>query len=179
MLTTLNKSEVLSPTEKKERIQLHRLYHTALLQQFNVPDADFNVKLVFTNNGQKVIGVFPNEFTKKNGFYIEFVDKTLTPTDPDRKVYRLDPVDNFESVYNILQSGSYAVPIDELTEVTIKKVQQPLPEFTDLNKSTDRFDEHFSKMTIKDLASILWQSPVSDKKWLNDLIIESKQQQVI
>lgn len=182
MLTTLNKPVgTLTPAEKKEKIQLHRDFHTALLNEYNVPDADFNVKLVFTNNNNKVVGIFPNEFKKENGFYIEFVDNKLDPTDPERKVYRLEARENYESVYNILTSGAYAVPIEELKEVQPKKqpTHQPVqldPNFlTDNSKTTD---EGYTKMTIRDLAAILWQTPVSNKSWLNQLINETKQQHI-
>jgi hypothetical protein len=34
------------------------------------------------------------------------------------------------------------------------------------------YDAPIDQMTIKDLAAILWQSPVSDKSFLNQLIKE-------
>lgn len=180
MLSTLNKAPTLSTAEKKERIKVLRLYHTALLQQYNVPDADFTVKSKFTNNSAHVIGVFPSEFKKAGGLYFEFVDKELSPVDPERKVWKLNPVENYEHTYMLLQSGSYAVPIDELEEVVVKRVHQPLPEFNLSSISPgEKTDDHFSKMTIRDLAAILWQEPVSDKDWLNSLVIETKQQQQV
>lgn len=181
MLTTLNRGSTLTPAMKKEKINSHREYHSVVLNELNVPDNDFNVKLVFYNEGRKVVGIFPNEFTKSNGFYFEFVDKMLDPTDPERKLWKLTPRENYEDLYNILSSGAYAVPIDDLEEVVIKrKANMPInldfseEEFKDETKD----DEHHSKMTIRDLAAILWQKPVSRKRWLNDLVNEINQQEL-
>lgn len=179
MITTFKPAGGLSPVEKKEKIQLHRDYHTALLQENNVADSDFNVKVVFSNNNIKVVGIFPSEFKKQNGFYMEFVDKNLDPTDPDRRVYRLEPRENYEDVYPLLQSGSYAVPISELTEVRVVKSEPVMPDLNidlNLNNINPSDDEHYSKMTIKDLAAILWQLPVSNKPWLNKLVEDVKNQ---
>lgn len=177
MLSTLNKSSGLTPSQKKEKINQHRLFHHSLLEEYQVPENDFNVKLVFYDKGTKVIGVFPNEFLKPNGFYLEFVDKNLDPTDPQRKLWRLPARENYESTYNILSSGAYAVPIDELEEVPVRKA--PVQEFkVDLSDGYAKQDDHYSKLTIRDLAAILWQKPVSEKKWLNELVNQANQEQV-
>lgn len=175
MISTLNKA-VLTPAEKKEKITAHQKFHSALLEQYEVPEKDFNVKLVFTHAGVRIVGIFPNEFTKKNGFFIEFVDGKLDPTDPSRKLYRLTSRENFEDVYPLLSSGSYAVPIEELELVApIKKIA---PEFNLEAPRENKSDEHYSKLTIRDLAAILWQSPVSDKEWLNTLVNQVKQGEI-
>ena len=181
MISTANiKSGELTPAEKKEKIQQHRKYHEALFKQLNISESDYNVKLVFLNNNRKVIGVFPNEFKKEKGFYLEFVDKQLNPTDTERTVYKLNPSENYESVYNLLSTGSYAVPIDELEPVNIRRSAAYPPEFTinlnDLRANRELEDDPLSRMTIRDLAAILWQSPVSNKQWLNNLITDIKEQ---
>jgi hypothetical protein len=172
MITTASKSVTLTAAQKKEKINNHREYHRQVLEHYRVPDADFNVKLVFYDKGQKVVGIFPNEFTKKNGFYIEFVDKALDPTDPERKLYRLPPIENFENVFGMLSSGSYAVPLENLEEVkpvTFKKITQEI-NLEGIQEGSVKQDDHINKMTIRDFAAIIWQRPVSEKPWLNDMI---------
>ena len=38
----------------------------------------------------------------------------------------------------------------------------------------EKEDAHYSELTIRDLAAILLKSPVSNKKWLNNLITTNK-----
>lgn len=173
MLTTtsLEKNKELTAEDKKRKINEARLYHSTLLQDAGASDTDFTVKLAFFDKGQKIIGVFPTEFKKPNGFFLEFVDSKLDPIDPKRTVYKLTPRDNYEDVYNLLKSGAYAVPVEELEEVKPSIIKELNPEFKiDMNAFEEKKDDHYSKMTISDLAAILWREPVSDKPWLNSLI---------
>lgn len=179
MLNTLNRSGTLTAAQKKEKVENTRLYHKPVLDHMNVADKDFNVKVAFTHSGVKVVGIFPSEFNKQKGFYFEFVDSKLDPTDPERKLWKIPYRENYEDVYNLLQTGSYAVPLSDIEEVIIKK---NIPNFNmnfnndsfanpfDTNVEEEKDDDHTSKMTIRDLAAILWQRPVSRKKWLNELV---------
>jgi len=182
MLNTLSKGQTLTAAQKKEKIEKMRLYHQTILEHFNVPDKDFNVKVAFTYRDEKVIGVFPSEFNKKNGFYFEFVDSRLDPTDPQRKLWMLQYRENYEDVYNLLPSGSYAVPLSDIEEVVIKRNiptinldygPKNFDEAFDTDVTEENDDENHTKMTIRDLAAILWQRPVSKKNWLNKLVEET------
>ena len=172
MLSTKEKSK-LTKTQKDAKISKYRADHKELLDFNNAKDTDFNVKTVFTNKGQKIVGLFANECTKPNGFYFEFVDSELDTTDPERTVYVIKERANYENVYKLLAWGQYAVPIEEL-EVAPKptKFKQVLNyDAEKLNvENVKKDDDHFSKMTIRDFAAIIWQEPVSDRNWLNDLV---------
>lgn len=169
----ISSKEKPTPAEKKEKISRSREYHRELLDFYKIPDFDYNVKYPWTKNGQKIVGLFPNEMTKKNGFYFEFVDSYLDPADVNRTVYKFNAVDNYENVYELMESGTYAVPVEELDIVRFEKTKAD--EFKiKVPIEVESHDDHFSKMTIKDFAAIVWQSPVSDKEWLNDLIQISK-----
>jgi hypothetical protein len=47
----------------------------------------------------------------------------------------------------------------------------------DLFSSFDKEDDHYSKMTIRDLYCVMQNTPMSNKKWLNTLITEGKKWQ--
>jgi hypothetical protein len=179
-LSTRNNNKP-TPAEKEAKLKAHRLYHEALIKELDINEKDFNVKLVFTNAGKRVVGIFPSEFIKDKGFYLEFVDTFLNPTDSERKVYKLGPRQNYEDIYPLLQTGAFAVPIEDLELVnTVRKAVKFIPE-TDINLNELKDDlgyedEQFSKMSIRDIAAILWQAPVSNKKWLNNLINEHREQ---
>lgn len=168
MLTT--KPAGMTQDQKKEKVNAAREYHSSLLSEYGAEPTDFNLKLQFFDKGSKVIGVFPSEFRNKNGFFMEYADSNLDFTDPKRTVYRLAPIDNYEDVYNILKSGSYAVPIEDLEEVKAKSYK-PKQDFTvNFDTLTEVKDENISNMTITDFAAIMWMKPVSEKQWLNNLI---------
>lgn len=162
---------MLTPLEKTEKLANIRAYHKKLLEQYEIPEKDFNMKTVWSSSGKKVVGLFPNEFTKDKGFYMEFIDGYLEPTDPKRKVYRMPCTPNYEHVYTLSPKGTYIVPITDLEEVDAIGVDKLVEKYTfDSNKSLEETDELIDKLTIRDLAAILWKKEVSSKSWLNQLI---------
>lgn len=175
MLTTASRkmSSEMTPEEKGEIINSFRQYHMPFLTFNNIPLSDFNVKAVFTHNYKKVVGIFPNEFRKKNGFYFEMIDTYLQPLDADRKLYRVVPRENYENVYEMTKKGTFAVPLDELEEVVLPIMDQAAPEYV-FKTFMDDTDEHYAKMTIRDFAAIVQWKPVSTKDWINKMIINTK-----
>lgn len=161
----------LTPAEKAKKIEMHRKFHAKLLDQFSIPEKDFNVKSVFSNGNTKVVGLFPNEFTKEKGFYFELIDSNLDPIDPKRRVYRMLPRDNFADIYNLTKIGTYSVPLDELELVPTIAVEKIKENYAfEVERSREDDDESVDRLTIRDLAAILWQKEVSGKSWLNSLI---------
>jgi hypothetical protein len=94
------------------------------------------------------------------------------------------------------KSETYLIPVSELEivegrpnygELQLEVVKKPnvkdtgmfstakLSDFSfDKETTVDKTDEHYSNMTIRDLAAILLKAPVSNKKWLNDIILINK-----
>ena len=65
----------------------------------------------------------------------------------------------------------YLIPVSELVkiEMGIENVETTaLEDFADLMDPD--LDAPLSSMTVRDIAAILLKKPVSNKKWLNDLI---------
>jgi len=172
MLSTKSKG-ALSPEEKKIKVEAARQYHNDLLVANGLVSTDFNFKYPFTSNNTKIVALFPNEFKKKNGFYMEFCDSNLNPTDPERTVYKIGPIENYEDVYELLPAGTYAVPLEEL-DVVKKEVKQRVQDFkVDFDTLAEVKDDNITNMTITDFAAIMWMKPVSQKNWLNNLISQN------
>lgn len=167
-LTTSRVRKVLTAEQKKKKIEDAREYYAEVLQRNGAKPIEFNVKYPFQHAGTKVVGIFPNEFLKENGFYLELVDTNLDPVENPRKIYRVPMIENYEDVYELLPKGTYAFPMEEL-ELVEQKILAPEFEVDTqiLNKVKD---ENISNMTITDFAAIMWMKPVSEKSWLNNLI---------
>jgi len=161
---------LLTKEEKEQKLLDAREYHKDILQHYNAKATDFNFKKEFMDARQKVVGIFPSEFKKDNGFFLEFIDSNLDPTDKERKLYRLQPTENYEDIYNLLQSGSYAVPLEDL-EVASIPVKEKKKDFeVNFDTLNEIKDDNISNMTITDFAAIMWMKPVSTRPWLNNLI---------
>jgi hypothetical protein len=68
----------------------------------------------------------------------------------------------------------YLIPVSELVKVTAPSkfnaaASLKVTEFDDFSNLLQD-DAPMSEMTIKDLAAILLKKPISNKKWLNDLV---------
>lgn len=108
---------------KKIKLNEMRQYHAELLSDLGVSPLDFETKMpFFDGNGRYVIGVFPSEFKKEKGFFLELIDKNLNPLYPDRKVFRIAKNENFEEEYDMNQYGLYLVPVDELRVINPSSV---------------------------------------------------------
>lgn len=160
----------ISPEEKKRKIAEAREFHAELLQSHGARDMDFNLKLPWFDKGVKIVGIFPTEFIKPQGFFLEFADSKLDPMDEKRTVYKIGPIENYENIYNLLSSGSYAVPIEDLQEVKAVKPEQAQKFKVNFDTLEEVKDDNISNLTITDFAAIMWMKPVSTKSWLNNLI---------
>lgn len=166
----------LSSEERAEIINGFRQYHSPYLVASNIPLRNFNVKSVFTFEGVKVVGLFNNEFLKPEGFYFELVDSFLHPIDPKRTIYKVSYRENYEDLYQLTPKGTtYAVPLEELEVISLTTADNIDLEKPKMAKYIDpTLDEHHSKLTIRDIAAILWKKPVSNKEWLNQLVESNK-----
>lgn len=70
------------------------------------------------------------------------------------------------------------------TAITSKEPELSLPKYGEIDNEIfdDNFlekdDNHYAQMTIRDIYCIVQNTPMSNKKWLNNLIKEGKQWQV-
>lgn len=175
-------------SRRKQRLEEIRQYHAQLIRDLDIPSIDLNMKMAFYDKqGRKVVGIFPSEFKKEKGVFIEFVTKDYDIADPERKVYRVAPNPHFEQEYELSSSGSFLVPIEELrlvnpTSVAISKASavisndKLLKEQSQANPQSkapvsQRYeDAPYTEMTIRDYITIHTGVAVSNKQWLNDLV---------
>lgn len=145
---------------------------------------------------EKFVSFFPSELIKQKDIYTEFVSYDLTPEDPNRTLYRLRYNPYFDEEYEKTEGASfrYLVPVKELEVIEIKnpkvnEFENEFPSFTTIkqisltedlfpeesekltkNEEENEEDELMKNMTIRDFAAIMWNSPISNKQWLNKLI---------
>ena len=191
ILHTMSESE--KTKYKADKLKEIRDYNAEVIADLGISPFDFNMKSQFYDEqGRLVVGIFPSEFKKANGFYFELINSDLNPIDPERKIYRVAPSDSYEDEYVLNSRGSYLVPIEELkivnrSSVAISKMSAvtgtddiflpgvkksaPTAAATDVRKApTAMEDAPYSEMTIRDYYAIHTGKPVSSKQWLNNLI---------
>ena len=178
-----------SPEDKKENLRKLKEFHKSTLIELGVSDYSLIPKLAYRPSGKTELHVsfFYSEISKGQDVYLEFTDRNNLPEDPDRTLYLWKFNPHFEEEYEktepTLGTGHvrYLVPTDEFK--VIKKyspeaivntqketIHKPISDFSLPNPETD---PPFNEMTIRDLAAIMLNKPVSNKEWLN-IIIRNK-----
>lgn len=170
------------PEDKREKLRKLREFHQETFNELDTPNALFIPKMAYRPYGKTDlhIGFFASEISKGEDVYVEFCSKENVPEDPLRRLYKWRFNPHFEEEYEktepngITGNVRYLVPVDELTVVKAAEEVKPtairtkdisFDDFSDANT-----DLPIDQLTIRDLAAILLQRPVSNKKWLNQLI---------
>lgn len=176
-------------TEYRQRkLEEIRNYNQEFISDLSLNKTDFNMKYKFTRDGIEYVGLFDNEFKKKNGFYFEIIDSNLNPSDPSRTIYRVPYNEFYMDEYEMDERSKWLVPLDSLRKinrqsVAISKtaavtssskilkdeditpiVKPPLPVIQKYE------DAPYSEMTIRDYIAIHTGRPISNKAWLNELV---------
>lgn len=165
----------LSQEEQKEYknkiLEEIRNYHEETLKDLNVDKKDFQMKTPFFYKGKYVVGIFPSEINRQDGFYFELVNREFHPIlfDDERKIYKMPYTPNYKEKYTINEKGTYVVPIDDLISINAKSIAIS-GKSAILESFFTEEDAPFLEMTIRDFYAILKERPLSNKKWLNDLI---------
>ena len=171
---------------RTEIVKELREYHQLVFNALGVPDAAYVPKLAWKPQDKDYycMGFFANELSSGVDVYTEYVSSNLEPEDPERKLWRWKYNPHFAEEYDTIPTSSghvrYLIPVEELHLVTVDSQVKPeskeLPKLKTKSLSFEIMDPDndapIDQMTIKDLAAILWQAPVSDKSFLNKLITE-------
>ena len=127
------------------------------------------------------IGFFASEVKKGKDIYTEFTSIDLEPEDPNRTLYKWRFNPHYDEEYERTEPAAnghfrYLIPVSELIKIEFdqQEVNQTslFPDFDEIMDPDQ--DAPFNQITIRDLAAIMLNKPVSQKQWLNE-IIKSKQ----
>lgn len=174
-LTT--KSSSVNRQEKTEELIKHHEWKFKILQEENplfIPKCAYFPK----GKSEMCIGFFQSEFRKGKDIYTEFTSVELEPEDPNRTLYKWRFNPHFEEEYDKTEPSAhnntsmrYLVPVSELIKIEIQREEETTNAFPDFDDLPDPdSDAPLSQITLRDLAAILLKKPVSNKKWLNELI---------
>lgn len=130
------------------------------------------------------------EFTGKTVFILfdklwnDLVDINNNPT-RELVLYIIAPCKNYDDVYTSTEmhdGGPYIVPITDLRQIAVRPgfseipPEIEIPSFTEERGDdySEKDDDHINNMTIRDFYAITSNQPVSNKRWLNNLIKTTK-----
>lgn len=163
---------------------------------------NFTIKFAYVPKHREdmVVSMFPSEMECGEDIYMELTDGNNYPMHENPVLYKLRHNPYYkQGEYEVIppdpsrnkNAETYLVPLSELeiiagsnsSAVVEKKVapvapKKPLVSTSILSDESpfqkEKEDAHYSELTIRDLAAILLKSPVSNKKWLNNLITTNK-----
>jgi hypothetical protein len=162
----------------------------------------FTIKFAYVPKHREdlVVSMFPSEMEAQDDVYLELTDGNHSPIFEQPVLYKMRRNPFYkQGEYEIIpadasrnkNSETYLVPVSELEIVAgtptpgvlplsvVKKPQVSIGQLLntagiDTSSVKEKEDAHYSEMTIRDVAAIMLKSPVSNKKWLNDLINQIK-----
>lgn len=169
-VTTVNRQE------KTEELLKHHDWKFKLIQE---DSPLFIPKCAYIPKGMNElhVGFFLSEVKKGKDIYTEFTSIDLDPEDPDRALYKWRFNPHYDEEYERTEPGAnghfrYLVPVSELVKIEIEKEEPTqaslFPDFDEIMDPDQ--DAPFNQITLRDLAAIMLNKPVSHKQWLNEII---------
>jgi hypothetical protein len=183
-LTTKEGGNQTSGFNRKEKTEELMKYHQKVFSALGVPNPLYIPKCAYRPYGKDELhmGFFKSELSRDQDIYTEYTSIALESEDPTRTLYKWKYNPFYDEEYETTEPNGqghvrYLIPVSELIKVTAetKKTEPTKTEveglFPDFDGIMDAdLDAPLSSLTVRDLAAILLQKPVSNKKWLNDLI---------
>lgn len=170
-----------SSEDKKANLAKLREFHKNTIGEMGIDSYFLVGKMCYLSpKGEKVISFFHSEISKGSDVFIEFTNRFNVPEDSERTLYQWKFNPHFEEEYDKADADDpskvrYLIPIDELK--VIKKHSQTANIKIETEKKSQDYgmpdpstDPPLNEMTVRDLAAIMLKKPVSNKKWLNDII---------
>jgi hypothetical protein len=177
-ISTVEKKE--KPSDKKENLKKLREFHKSTFDKLGVSLDYLTGKMAYRPYGKAQIYVsfFDNEINQGHDIYLEFTNRDFVPETTDRTLYLWKFNPHFEEEYEKAEgkdgkNDRYLVPADELKIVKVSSDKDDT-KISGIELNFDlpdpSIDPPINELTVRDLAAILMQKPVSNKQWLNDLI---------
>jgi|LakMenE18May11ns_1017448.scaffolds.fasta_scaffold9959642_25 hypothetical protein len=138
-------------------------------------------KVLYKPSGKSydVISCYATELSKGD-MLVEYVNFQYDVIDEDRTLYLLRYNPNFESEYEDRGNGSFTIKAEKLQKVvSYNDLRSASTERTEEEVATfleqgEQEDANFNKLTVRDLYAIIQNKPVSNKPWLNKVILKNK-----
>jgi len=162
----------------------------------------FTIKFAYVPKHREdlVVSMFPSEMEAQDDVYLELTDGNHSPIFEQPVLYKMRRNPFYkQGEYEVIpadasrnkNSETYLIPVSELELVAgtptpgvlpLSVVKKPMVTIGQLLNTAnieaaparEKEDAHHSELTIRDLAAIMLKAPVSNKKWLNDLINQTK-----
>lgn len=167
----------LTPQARKVITEQLKEKHLPIFKALNIKNPEFIPKMAHYQKGLTGLqmGFFESELAKGVDIYTEKVDKVLESEDPNRILYKWRYNPHYKEEYAFVENETtgikrYFIPVDELEEIYLNT------ERIEETKEEQFLDSEIilaKDMTIKDYAAIHLKIPVSDKEWLNNIILNS------
>ena len=141
---------------------------------------------------ERVISFFPSEIMGGQDIYTEFVSRELVPEDSERRLWKWQFNPEYDTEYAKTEKHpatghqQYLIPVAELIDVAelhlgVKEAPEPPKEEErqlELKMPTegDLEDAPLSEMTLRDKIALDYKLPVSNKQWVNKIIIDNFKQ---
>lgn len=173
----MSKKPEATPQEKVDNLKALRAYQEATLASEG-PNIIYSPRMFYKFEGVISFTVFPNELQQKKDIYTEKVDSNNVSEDDNRVLYKWNYNPDWAAKYaqKKLKTGlSYMIPESELEVVPHVEADDDVEIDESVLELTDPdIDSPMSDMTIRDYYAITHQKPVSQRKWLNELITKTK-----
>ena len=172
---------------EQKHLKLFKLENLEKLPKF-IPKMAYVPK----TGDERVISFFPSEIMGGQDIYTEFVSRELVPEDSERRLWKWHFNPEYDTEYAKTEKHpatghqQYLIPVAELIDVAelhlgVKKEPEPLQEEQgqlELKIPTegDLEDAPLSEMTLRDKIALDYKLPVSNKQWVNKIIIDNFKQ---
>lgn len=183
MISTTAESK---PEDKKENLKKLREFHQPTLVALGIPDVKIIPKLFYVPTKDKPgetelhISFFLSEL-KDGDVYMEACNRENVPEDEERTLYKWRFNPHYDDEYTKTAPHDttghirYLVPVGELVIIKkYKKDTNSAPLEVKLNVADPDTDLPLDQLTIRDIAAIVWKKPISNKKFINNLINNNK-----
>ena len=172
------------PFNRKEATEEVLEHHKPKFKKLNISNPTFIPKCAYKPYGSTELHIsfFPSEIDKAEDIYTEFCSKECEPETKERILYRWRHNPHYKEEYEHTEPNDrghvrYLIPVSELInqdnliveDEKNKEIENSFPNFESEFIDPDT-DNPINQMTVRDFASIIWKKPVSNKKWLNNLI---------
>ena len=168
-----------TPQERKEAAAKLKQYQQKVFDELGITEPVYIPKMAHHVKDLEGIhmGFFKSELDHGEDIFTECISMQMEPEDPNRTMYKIKFNPFFEEEYATSEPMSnghvrYYIPLNELEVVSnhgrLKNSIKPIE--NDFNLPNADTDLPLDQMTMRDVAALLLKTPVSEKKWLNEII---------